>query len=207
MENKQRVFCHREIWGDAVLPNSPEALFEALNLGFSVETDIRDALGEVVISHDPVMPSDSVLSLKDFRTISRNSPGYVALNVKSDGLHSLLEGSGEREFFFDMSTPEAIRYSRLGFNIAKRLSDFEPEPSPHGVSARNLWLDGFDTDWFKSLDLSQLASFDRVVVVSPELHKRDKELVWDWLSDNWLAAPNLCVCTDWPVEFLEHIQK
>jgi glycerophosphoryl diester phosphodiesterase len=207
VENKQRVFCHRGIWGDGALPNSPEALFKALNRGFSLETDIRDALGEVVISHDPVKQGDSVLSLKDLRTIAQNSPGYVALNVKSDGLHSLLQGSGEREFFFDMSTPEAIRYSRLGFNVAKRLSDFEPEPSPQGVEARNLWLDGFDTDWFTRLDLSQLASFDRVVVVSPELHRRDKQPAWDWLSGNWLAAPNLCICTDWPEDFVEHIQK
>ena len=73
--------------GDPKNRNALSALRAAL--GFGIETDIRDALGELVISHDPPRSKDAVkfecfLDL----VLATKSAGRIALNIKADGLHT-----------------------------------------------------------------------------------------------------------------------
>jgi hypothetical protein len=200
--DKQRIFAHRGLWGSGQPGNSEEALEKAISLGFSVETDIRDHLGKVVISHDPVTESSKAVPLARLLELSNNSSSYLALNVKADGLIAILPHANPRQFFFDMSSPEAMRYAKSDHSIALRRSDLEFELVPSGIQAEWLWLDAFIDDWFLNIELSDFQNYKGVVLVSPELHRRPKELVWDFAVSRWRQHPNLCICTDFPEEFL-----
>ncbi len=206
MLDKQRIFAHRGLWGSAHLGNSVEALQRALSLGFSLETDVRDHMGKVVISHDPVPEGHTPLSFDQLIGLSEKSDGYLALNVKADGLLGFLPNANQKHFFFDMSSPETLRYSRSEHLIALRLSDLEPELTPRHVAADWLWLDAFEDDWYMELDLTTLAEFKGVVLVSPELHRRPHAKAWDFVVSNWRQVPNLCICTDFPEEFLRELR-
>jgi hypothetical protein len=117
-----------------------------------------------------------------------------------------LPNANQKNFFFDMSSPETLRYSRSEHPIALRLSDLEPELTPRHVAADWLWLDAFEDDWYMELDLTTLAEFKGVVLVSPELHRRSHAEAWDFVVSNWRQVPNLCICTDFPEEFLRELR-
>ncbi len=207
MLDKERIFAHRGLWGPERPGNSADALEKALSLGFSVETDIRDHLGKVVIAHDPVAVDSTTIPIDYLIELSENSNSYLALNVKADGLLSLLPNANPKQFFFDMSSPEALRYAKTEHRIALRMSEFEREVIPSGVRAQWLWLDAFVDDWFLTLHLSDLADFHGVVLVSPELHRRPKEKAWEFVVSRWREFPNLCICTDFPQEFLLELER
>lgn len=205
MNDKQRVFCHRGLWDSSTPANSIAALEDALEAGFSLETDLRDYCGEVVVSHDPVKNSEDLITLSQLRVLAEAKDGYLALNIKSDGLLALIREQGVNEFFFDMSSPEAIRYGNAGFDVALRLSEFEPDIVPKGIPSKWLWLDGFQDDWFLKDPPPIFDDFDRIVVVSPELHGRDKSSVWAYVAENWQRSSKWCICTDFPLEFMEFL--
>ena len=207
MLDKQRIFAHRGLWGPGRDGNSVEALEQAISLGFSIETDIRDHLGKVVVSHDPVPEGLDPIALDYLIGLSQNSETYLALNVKADGLLGLLPSASHKHFFFDMSSPETLRYSKSEHLIALRLSDLEPELTPRGVAAEWLWLDGFQDDWYLELDFTAFAEYRGVVIVSPELHQRPKSATWKFAVSKWRQVPNLCICTDFPEEFLWELNR
>jgi glycerophosphoryl diester phosphodiesterase len=53
------TLAHRGLWHDKSEQNTLLAIEASWESGFGIETDIRDQLGKVVISHDP--PGSSVL--------------------------------------------------------------------------------------------------------------------------------------------------
>ena len=176
------------------------ALVEALELGYGIETDIRDHFGEVVISHDPVAKLEADrLEVLLGQLEGRNSP--VALNVKSDGLLSLLPKDRLREntFFFDMSIPEKVQYERNGLIVASRLSELE---SVDSQNSGPVWLDSFESDWFLEEDswnsVLKISEERLVVIVSPELHSRSPEAVWLRFQNGVNRSNRLSICTDWP---------
>ena len=65
-----KILAHRGIWSDSKSANHPEALTRALEMGFGIETDLRDRNCELVVSHDPPIcwaSSETVVYLtKDF---------------------------------------------------------------------------------------------------------------------------------------------
>ena len=206
MEDRSRIFAHRGLWDKELAPNSTDSIRAALRLGFSVETDLRDFGGRVVVSHDPVQLWEQPIDLGELRELKSGSGGIFALNVKSDGLVPLLGKREPGEFFFDMSTPEVLKYSRADLPLALRISDLEEQSHPLGVQGEWLWIDSFQSDWF----LQNSFFFpDQVgaVLVSPELHGRDPSAAWDWLASMWSEIPNLCVCTDQPKEFFGKLRK
>jgi hypothetical protein len=70
-----------------------------------------------------------------------------------------------------------------------------------------VWVDGFDSDWWKTSELLELGSGKRVVVlVSPELHGRNPDQVWKAFADVFHNNPNLYICTDYPWDVLEMIE-
>jgi hypothetical protein len=202
VEGSNRILAHRGIW-DIYRQNSYEALNEAFERGFGVETDIRLFSDQVVLSHDPVNldlapPLESILVKENL----------VALNVKMDGLLSFLDLQVlelSNYFFFDGSIPEIFRYKQAGLRVACRLSEFEAElPWASPV----IWLDSFLSDWWTEGDILPRLSEDAfVVIVSPELHGRDYRHAWEVLANELTQDnPNLAICTDLPARFEEFVK-
>lgn len=197
------ILAHRGCWKTHAEKNSLAALRRGLELGFGLETDIRDLDGELVISHDPPRRGASPLRalFSVYRELQARAP--LALNIKADGLAEPLQALlAEYEigdyFAFDMSIPDMRGYARSGASFFTRLSDLEPQPiSLPGV--RGVWLDGFESEWYGPEDIrGLLESGLAVCVVSPELHGRDPARVWEMLAQiRSEGAPLLC-CTDHP---------
>ena len=134
----------------------------------------------------------------------------AALNLKEDGLFSLNDLNRDfleisNSFVFDGSIPEMFKYNLLGFPHALRISEFEKELP---WEPQYVWLDSFTSDWWLEDDtLAQLSDSGNIIVVSPELHGRDPRFVWDKM---WTLAsdgnPNLGICTDLPLQFLNGMQ-
>ena len=215
---RHRILAHRGAWSKELLvPNSNEALLAALDAGFSLETDLRDLNGTVVVSHDPTI-DDSVLTLRHFLAqisdVALSSDLVLALNIKSDGLNSIMKDELKvlrdiSHFFFDMSTPELVKYTKAGLSVGLRRSEFETLAPQLSICSEPsaVWVDGFDSDWWKTSELLELGSGKRVVVlVSPELHGRDPAQVWKTFADEFHNNPNLYICTDYPWGVLEMIE-
>jgi len=211
---RHRIVAHRGAWlKELLVPNSQEALLAALDAGFSIETDLRDLNGTVVVSHDPTTDG-SVLTMRHFLAqisgVALSRDLIFALNIKSDGLDSIMKDElkmlkGIPHFFFDMSTPELVKYAKAGISVGLRWSEFETLAPQLSICSEPLavWVDGFDSDWWKTSELLELVSGMRVVVlVSPELHGRDPVKVWKTFADEFHNNPNLYICTDYPWEVL-----
>jgi len=180
--------------------------------GYGIETDIRDLSGKIVISHD--VPLGCHVSLQELLNEATHKSLYqpvtLALNIKSDGLLSLLEMEVRRHaslsvdcFVFDMSVPDMRSYLNSNFSVFTRLSDAEPVPAWFNLAA-GVWLDAFECEWYSLDDVRNLlASGKRVCIVSPELHGRSHHALWARLKPIW-NNPALMLCTDYPDEALAY---
>lgn len=214
----ERLLAHRGAWlREKLSPNSPEALSAALDAGFGIETDLRDFRRKVVISHDPATDSDVLFLdfLKQASESQRSTTGLLALNVKSDGLVAILkdelnELASFRHFFFDMSTPEMVKLSKLGLNIGIRLSEFEDLSNQFKIveNPKAIWVDGFESEWWDMRDLPELGATGRdLIFVSPELHGRDPQRFWGEFAEGFQENPNWYLCTDYPWDVLELMEN
>jgi glycerophosphoryl diester phosphodiesterase len=174
-----KMIAHRGVWTPSRSENSLPALLDALNRGFAIETDIRQHEGEIVLSHDPVRVPNPVATLEDLLKQAQLFPrNLIFLNVKEDGLLPLLQRSKPWErhetVFFDMSTPELVRYSKIipKQNLATRWSDLECEPVLYS-KCDWLWVDCFEQEIsFGHADAKKYLTEKRLVFVSPQLHGR-----------------------------------
>jgi glycerophosphoryl diester phosphodiesterase len=197
--------AHRGLWKSIEEKNGAAALLLALQSGFGLETDIRDARGHLVVSHDP--PEGHVLLLEEalgFRG-SKDKSLPLALNIKADGLsgrlRQLLEKTDVKEYFcFDMSVPETLVYRREGLRFFTRESEYEPHP-PLYDNAAGVWMDMFHSDWITPAQIVRhLEAGKQVAIVSPELHGRPHESFWARLRDAGLARRSgVMLCTDFPL--------
>lgn len=210
MISRQLVLAHRGLWSNPREQNSFDALLKAIEMGFGVETDIRDLNREIVISHDP--PTGDELQLDHFlEAASELENGTIlALNVKSDGLMSLIDPNvfdilPKGSFFFDMSGPEALRYHRADLPTATRLSEFEGMPNLRAAGNKNcetIWLDSFHSDWWVDVVPDELVPDGcTAYIVSPELHGREPGLAWERLKERDWKRKTVGICTDLAVEF------
>jgi len=202
------IISHRGLWSNASEKNSPLAFQRSFELGFGTETDIRDYLGDLVISHDIAnsssMPFDEFLNL--YVSYSRNLP--LALNIKADGLQKKLLNSLDRfkihnYFVFDMSVPDACGYINLGMKTFTRQSEFEAEPVLY-ESTQGIWLDEFRNHWInRNIIEHHMQQYKDICIVSPELHMRPKDLEWAHyceISRTLGGMKNVMLCTDFPEE-------
>lgn len=207
----RQLLAHRGCWTDILgekvhEKNALVSIKRARDLGFGLETDLRDRLGQLVISHDP---ADALAPTTDF-TQFQGFSAPIALNIKSDGLagtlSSLMPNLGDKSevFFFDMSVPETIQYRRQGLQVAARVSEYETlaDQNPEWI-----WLDCFESDWYiENLEALFLANPEsKICIVSPELHKRNYNGTWEKLAPQMNVNPNLFLCTDLPEMFLERL--
>lgn len=205
------VLAHRGLWYDRADRNTPAALERALRAGYGVETDVRDCLGRLVISHD--MPSGREQLFDDFLDtyVSLGSTAPLAINIKADGLAAALRQSIETRgivnaFCFDMSVPDTRSYAAAGLRFFARRSELEP-PTPLVEQAAGIWLDAFTGTWFDAAEIRRIRETGLdVCVVSPELHGRPHEPLWALLHDcpqggggGW---GRLMICTDLPERFV-----
>ena len=199
-----KILAHRGYWRDVREKNTLAAFDRAWSGGYGIETDLRDIDGSIVVSHD--LPDRGALSFLNFLQAyaARGKATPLALNIKADGLqqavaHHLSRYNAEDYFFFDMSVPDSLSYLRAGMPVYARLSEYEPHTPLHERAA-GVWLDAFEGEWW-NLDLvrSLRAQTKAVAIVSPELHGRSHQGVWNALRN---LAPSidagLLLCTDLP---------
>ena len=98
-----------------------------------------------------------------------------------------------------MSVPDMLQQIKFGVPVFTRMSEYEREPSCYSDAA-GVWLDGFKTIWYDFTVLRKLLKDGkRVCLVSPELHGRKEEELWDMLRANKTeASDKLLLCTDLP---------
>lgn len=204
-----KIVAHRGYWSTPSEKNTFYAFERALKGGFGIETDVRDAGGCMVISHD--IPSGGEMSIDAFLMLCRHHPSArpLALNIKSDGLQVLVQTALtlhgiEDAFVFDMAVPDALGYLARGLPTYTRCSEYENSPS-FAARAAGIWLDAFHGEWYdlKLID-SWLAQDKAVCIVSPELHGRPHQAFWQRLFDaGFQHQPALSICTDYPLEAKE----
>ena len=106
-----------------------------------------------------------------------------------------------------MSIPELISAYRKNIkDIFCRNSEFESTEKVLNFST-GIWLDSFDGvhQNLKSLILDFLDKEKKIAIVSPELHVKDRKLMYNcWKEIKDLDIPNdlkqtLMICTDYPL--------
>lgn len=199
------ILSHRGLWALPEDGNSLSAIEASFDLGFGVETDVRDCRGELLVSHDPPVGDELALAAM-LESCGRAAAGPLALNIKADGLHAAighaLALAGDPEYFvFDMSVPDTLSYRRNGLRYFTRQSEYEHQPALY-EDAAGVWLDCFESTWFKrEVIAGHLSSGKQVCVVSPELHGRDQCADWEcWSGWDVFASPDVLLCTDLPVQ-------
>lgn len=197
-----KIISHRGFWKSPSEKNSKKAFERSFLKGYGVETDLRDLCGKIVISHD--MPIGNEILFDEFLKISNAKENILALNIKSDGLASLILETLKRNnitkyFVFDMSVPDMRSYLNLGLPVYGRLSEYEQTISWED-KCTGVWLDSFEKEWFDTEYLNGvLYKYKNVCIVSSELHGRDKEKLWMKIKNLNLRG-NVMLCTDFPEE-------
>lgn len=198
------IIAHRGLWKVSSERNTLDALTQALEAGYGIETDIRDCNKSLVISHD--MPDDKALGFEALNKLMTKYPDRTyALNIKSDGLQAQLSEVKElgcRYFFFDMSVPDTLGYISKKLNVYSRYSEIEPTPALYD-KVQGVWLDNFIDSKLNVLALEKFLSDGLpVALVSPELHGREHLDYWNTLREFLLNNPELeqkiALCTDFP---------
>jgi len=204
-----RIISHRGYWKDPSEKNSMVAFERSFNLGFGTETDIRDCLQNLVISHD--IPKGEETDFSDLLSLLRQkqntNPLILALNIKADGLAKFigkqLRNYPNLEYFaFDMSIPDMPSYFSEGIPTFARMSEVERLPAWLDRCS-GVWLDAFDSEWYDINDLSRILNLGKqICIVSPELHHRPYRAAWSRLTP---LAKNggLILCTDLPEKAVE----
>jgi hypothetical protein len=199
-----KLVAHRGHWLTPEEKNSFGAFERAWSGSFGIETDVRDLGGNVVISHDPpakgAMEFERLLQARS--ALGPETP--FALNIKADGLHTLIADLARRYrvkdyFVFDMSVPDTLHYLRTNIPVFLRLSEYERE-TPLLDRAAGVWLDAFEDEWW-TLDIVRSLNARRkaVAIVSPELHHRPHQALWRRLKElEPEVQSNLMLCTDFP---------
>lgn len=202
-----QIISHRGYWKSEEEKNTEIAFRRSFELGFGTETDIRDYMGELVISHD-IADKNSLAAEELFKIYSSyNKDLPLALNIKADGLQlklkELLEKYKVNNYFvFDMSVPDGLVYLRHGLNSYTRQSEYEQEPSFYDEAA-GIWLDEFHSHWIENYLIEKhLKKGKDVCIVSPDLHRRSFDLEWKQYKE--IKDKKFILCTDFPEKAEEY---
>lgn len=195
------IISHRGYWLEPHEKNTVIAFKRSFNLGFGTETDVRDRVGELVISHD--IPLGKEMTFHNFLTL-HNQQTPLALNIKADGLATLVKNAMQSYnphswFVFDMSIPDMRSHLACGNPVFARVSEIESYPA-YENQISGIWLDAFESDGWQIEKIEYwLKVGKRVCIVSPELHERDHRPLWHKLREQtYIHHPQLMMCTDYP---------
>lgn len=200
------IISHRGYWKTIEEKNTALAFTRSFSLGYGTETDIRDYKGELVISHD--IADERSLSIDEFFKIynAYESPGPLALNVKSDGLQNkitekLIEHNVQDYFFFDMSIPDTLGYFNACLKTFVRVSEYEELNSLY-EQADGVWIDGFNSSIVTEHLLDKIIKDGKkACIVSADLHQMEPDEQWSYLKSfnmKLLQSSNVILCTDLP---------
>lgn len=207
-----KILAHRGCWNTPKEKNTLAALHRALDNGFGIESDLRDYMGKLVISHN-MANADCPQADEIFQRLAKYQDRFCfAINIKADGLKDELARQLSaykitNYFTFDMSIPQLVEYSKMGLVYFTRQSEVEPEPVMY-EDAAGVWIDGFEgTDWItEALLQTHISQGKQVCLVSPELHQRKYIPFWQKLSLFHLNWDNVILCTDKPVEAAKYFK-
>ncbi|MCO4774246.1 MAG: hypothetical protein KDA24_29740 [Deltaproteobacteria bacterium] len=145
-----------------------------------VEVDLRCDGGELVLRHDAVGDGER---FADWLAGYRHA--LLIANVKEEGLEELvlaaLAERGVTDFFFlDQSVPFLVKTTARGEKrCAVRVSEYESTQLATKLAgkAKWIWLDCFrEGGAISAVDAGLLKAFGyRICVVSPELHRADRQ--------------------------------
>lgn len=209
----KNIIAHRGFWIETSEQNTKVAFNRALSYGFGIETDLRDRNQSIVISHD--MSTSESMKIEDFFALFHGAPNVtLALNVKADGLQNILDTfiPTNFHFYFDMSVPDMIGYLKRNMNVYTRYSDIEYQPALID-QCKGVWLDNFKDEKLDEVALKDFLKLGKnVVLVSPELHRRNHLQYWNqlksFLNANIAHETKIGLCTDYPLDarnfFNEH---
>ena len=199
------IISHRGFWKKNIEKNTLKSFLNSFENGFGCETDIRDYVGKMKISHDMAKKTD--LDLVDFFELYKSkSDKTIALNIKSDGLQNSLKKlindfKIENYFVFDMSFPDTLNYLDLGLKFFIRESEYELD-LPLYSQCSGIWLDCFNSIWYDKEKINyHLDNSKKIAIVSSELHHRDYKKHWKILKDWGISNnENIILCTDFPLQ-------
>jgi len=204
---KKNILAHRGLWSDFNLnKNSFEALSKALELGYGIETDIRDGESNIEIRHDPFEKGWDFEELLKFYK-KNQFESFLALNIKSDGLSKKLKYLLDKYqiinyFTFDMSIPDHIQIDNYDLKNLIRLSEYEKSLHlfPNSVG---FWIDPFsrETKLDNLISKKFIKRNTKLVFVSPELHENniDKDFI-NFINNSIIDCGEeaVFICTDYP---------
>jgi glycerophosphoryl diester phosphodiesterase len=202
-----QLLAHRGFWNSTVKANSWHSFEQAFTNGYGIETDFRDLNGSLVVSHDPPAGQDVINADAFFKLAGQYPQQWLALNIKADGLQDMIKGYIEQYqlsnyFVFDASVPDLYRYKLMDIQYFTRISDIEPDANLLD-EAKGVWLDAFITEWYNADVITGLLDAGKkVAIVSPELHKRSYQKLWEQLKaiTTHPKYNQLLLCTDFPDE-------
>lgn len=209
-----QILAHRGYWNEKIPSNSALALKTALENNYGFESDVRDYLGRMVISHniaDDLCPDAEAI----FQWLSDYDDKFCfAINIKADGLKDILKAYLSKYhiknyFLFDMSVPQMVEYAEMGLRFFTRQSEFEVMPILYNQAA-GVWVDGFkQIDWItEDLLKTHISKGKQVCIVSPDLHGHtDYEHFWQRLSTWNIDFSKILLCTDYPDEAREFFKS
>lgn len=201
------ILAHRGYWKETSERNSEDALKNAFEKGYGIESDIRDYDGKLVISHDPANSTcmDAEVLFKELSKYDNRL--CFAINIKADGLGEelsklLKENNITNYFCFDMSVPQMIYYCENKFNVFSRQSEYELEPLSLYEKSQGVWIDAFENDTWITEDLlkKHIDNGKKICLVSPELHSLPYLNFWKKLKKFNIDYKNIMLCTDVPDE-------
>jgi len=208
------ILAHRGYWNNQIEQNSLKALKTALEKGYGFESDVRDHMERLVISHNIAtsvsQDAEEVLSLLN----EFNDMYCFAVNIKADGLKELLKSlfykySINNYFLFDMSVPQMVEFREMGLRYFTRQSEVEPEPYMYDDAA-GVWVDGFGSVGWITRELLEghMDNGKEICLVSPELHNKiDYRRFWKTIKEYNLNTEKLMLCTDYPDEAKEFFDE
>lgn len=208
------ILAHRGYWNNQIEQNSLKALKTALEKGYGFESDIRDHMERLVISHN-IATSVSQDAEEVFSLLNEFNDMYCfAVNIKADGLKELLKSlfykySINNYFLFDMSVPQMVEFREMGLRYFTRQSEVEPEPYMYDDAA-GVWVDGFGSvEWItRELLAGHMDNGKEICLVSPELHNKiDYRRFWKTIKEYNLNTEKLMLCTDYPDEAKEFFDE
>lgn len=208
------ILSHRGYWHSGIEKNSQEALFNSLDLGFGLETDLRDFSGDIVVSHDVV--NARCFLFRDFAAEYRkkNCNLPLALNIKADGLQIqlkeiVLKYEISNYFLFDMSVPDMLVSISNELNCFTRISEYETNPCLYDQSV-GVWMDEFKDHWIDTESVMKIISDGKqVCIVSPELHGRAYMDEWEhYLNmEIEIGVSDIMLCTDFPEKASDYFSQ
>ena len=208
------IIAHRGYWSLKNESNSEMSFKNSFQMGFGVETDIRDYKGNLVISHD--IPSKDSMLVQSFFDLynSHGNNTVLALNIKSDGLQSKLNSmlnnyNIKNYFVFDAAIPDGLLYIKMEMSHFTRQSEYETNPALYSDS-EGVWMDEFEGHWIRKKVINEhLLNHKKVCIVSPELHGRPFQDEWEHYKkiEKDLNTESIMICTDYPKQAQEFFNE